>query len=176
MFDKTQYVIEKGKIERLRALRGTYNVKDVNGNLLGYVKEQRLGPNAWFEGTDETRLGEIRATDHGIEVYDAQNRLRATIKREKPQGILSVPGWRIEDPEGLQLAEVKQSSKFFAEYQILAPDGGIIAQIHRERGLRQLFRASYRIDISHQGFDPLLILSYAHVLASFYEGLKAPYR
>lgn len=90
MFDKTQYIIEpKIASSFLRfisplaslALRETYNIKDKNGNLLGYAKKKRLSfkPKFWFEGKDGTRHGEIRA-NHGYEVYDAQNRLQATIK------------------------------------------------------------------------------------------------
>jgi hypothetical protein len=90
MFDKTQYVIEpKITSSFLRfisplaslALRETYNIKDKNGNLLGYAKKKRLSfkPKFWFEGKDGTHHGEIRK-NHGYEIYDAQNRLRATIK------------------------------------------------------------------------------------------------
>jgi hypothetical protein len=58
MFDKTQYVIEmKLGSAFLEPVRDTYNVKDAYGNLLGYVKKQRLKFNFWFEGTDGTRMG-----------------------------------------------------------------------------------------------------------------------
>lgn len=157
MFDKTRYVIERKRL----ALRDIYGVKDVSGNLLGYVKKEKLRSNFWFEGTDGTRLGEVREVSRRkilldrYEVYDAQNRLRAIIKPKE---------WRIEDSEGRKLAMAKQSSKFFAEYQILAPDGGVIAQIRKKRGLAA-FRDSYSIDISRQGFNPFLILSYAVLMA-----------
>lgn len=174
VFGKTQYLIEKKRV----ALRWTLNVRDVNGNLLGYVRGQRLKPNYWFEDVEGTRLGEIRGAEH-YEVYDAQNRLRGAIKREKTRGLRELltegPKWQIEDPEGQLLAEVKQSGTFTADYQILAPDGGVIAQIHKERGLRQLIRLAdaYRIEISRHGIDTVLILSYAFVLAQFIEGLTA---
>lgn len=80
MFVKTQYLIEE-KRSFVPGLRETYEVKDINGNLLGYVKKQRVGDNFWFEGTDGTRMGEIRyAGAHRYEVYDAQNQLRGTIR------------------------------------------------------------------------------------------------
>ncbi len=69
------------------------------------------------------------------------------------------PEWRIEDREGQQLAEVKQVGKFFAEYQVLAPDGGVIAQIKKKRGLAA-FRYSYSIDITSQILDPRFIISF----------------
>jgi uncharacterized protein YxjI len=151
MFNETRYVVEKKRV----VLRPTYQVKDVNGNLLGYVKGQRLKPNYWFEDVDGTRLDEIRGAEH-YEVYDVQNRLRGIIKRETTRGwreqLTEGPIWQIEDDEGQLLAEVKQSGMFLAEYQILAPDGDIIAQIHKERGISQLIRLadSYRIDISRR--------------------------
>lgn len=35
MFEKMQYVLEESEIERLKALRDTYSVKDLKGNPLG---------------------------------------------------------------------------------------------------------------------------------------------
>ncbi len=73
-----------------------------------------------------------------------------------------MPPWRIEAPEGRQLAEIKQSSKFLREYQILAPDRSIIAEIHPIIKIPILPGGkypSYRIDILRQGLDPFLILS-----------------
>ena len=166
MFDKTKYVIETSITERLRALRETYGVKDANGNLLGYIKEERLGINCWFEGMDGTRLGEIRVAD-GYEVYDAQNMLRGIIKREKPRGLFSKPSWLIEDHEGHLLAEAKEIGRFVAKYQILAPDGGVFAEINpivRIPFLPGGSSPSFRIDVTRQGLDPILILSYAYVL------------
>jgi len=47
MFDQNKYVIE----QKLAALRDTYGVKDLNGNLLGYVKAKIviLGPKFWLK-------------------------------------------------------------------------------------------------------------------------------
>ncbi len=220
MFDKTEYVIEmKLGSAFLEPVRDTYNVKDAYGNLLGYAKKQRLKlwPKFWFEGTDGTRMGEIRSSKKGYGVYDAQNQLRATIREKQKQrspskkkkSLLGVilfvaglpvamfafvlylvtlslgffviifvgavltalgmyylfstyeePEWLVEDPDGQQLAEIKQVGKFFAEYQVLTPDGDIIANIHKKRGL-SAFRYSYSIDITRQVLDSLFIISYA---------------
>jgi hypothetical protein len=74
MFDRTQYVVEK-KLVPLLGLDETYGVKDVNGNLLGYIKRAWGEGKFWFEGVDGTRRGEIRyknETSGPYEVYDAQ--------------------------------------------------------------------------------------------------------
>jgi len=162
MFDKTQYVIE----QKLVAFKDTYGVKDANGNLLGYVKKQMLslGPKFWFEGTDGSRLGEIRGgmlLREKFEVYDAQNQLRATIKTGGTgRFVFGTPGWLMVDPAGQQLARAK--GDFIGHnYQILASDGSVIAQIHKKW---VSIVDSYCIDISRQGFDPLLILSCAVVI------------
>jgi uncharacterized protein YxjI len=70
------------------------------------------------------------------------------------------PEWRVEDSEGEQLAEIKEVGKFFAEYQVLTPDGSVIAHIRRKRGLAA-FRYSYSIDITRPVLDPRFIISYA---------------
>lgn len=157
MFDKTQYVIEK----KLWTLRETYNVKDANGNLIGYVKSHILRPISWFEGTDGTRIGEICSKRMKYEIYDAQKQPQAVIRPASRKKWKSP--WLIEDPEGQQLAEIQQSSKFLREYQVLAPDGGVIAKIHpiiRAPFLPRGKTPSYRIQILRQDLDPLLILTF----------------
>lgn len=81
MFDRMQYAIEE-KTSYVPGRRETYEVKDISGNLLlGYVKKQRGRGNFWFEGTDGTRMGEIRYVGaHTYTVYDAQNQLRGTMR------------------------------------------------------------------------------------------------
>jgi spermidine synthase len=61
----------------------------------------------------------------------------------------------MKDPQGQQLA-MAESDFLGLNYRVLAPDGGAIAQIHRKL-------ISYRIDISRQGLDLFLILSYVVV-------------
>ena len=228
MFDKTQYVIEMTLGSSFfEPVRDTYSVKDAYGNLLGYAKKQRLKlwPKFWFEGTDGTRMGEIRSSKKRIEVYDAQNRLQATIKEKprspsKKKSLLGVilfvgiilfaaglpaymvtlslsffviaflgvalavlggyylfstyerPEWHVKTPEGKRLAEIKQVGKFFAKYQVLAPDGDVIAHIHKKRGL-SAFRYSYSIDITRQVLDPRFIISYAILRADIDKGITS---
>ena len=228
MFDKTQYVIEMTMGSRLVPFsRDTYSVKDTHGNLLCYAKKQRLKlwSKFWFEGTDGTRMGEIRSSKKGDEVYDAQNQLQATIKK-KPRSptkkgnlgailfiagltvamlgfvlyltslltswlvvifigvalavlggyylfsTIKKPEWRVEDPEGEQLAEIKEVGKFFAEYQVLTPDGSVIGHIHKKRGL-SAFRYSYSIDITRQVLDPRFIISYAILRADMDKSISS---
>ena len=125
MFNETQYIIEKKRA----TLRSTYNIKDGNGNIVGYVKGQMLKPNYRFEDVDGTGLGEVRAVKNRHEVYDAQNRLQATIKPASGQRWKSP--WRIVDSKDQLLAEIEQTSKFLrGKYQILAPDKSVITQMH----------------------------------------------
>jgi uncharacterized protein YxjI len=157
VFDTTKYIIER----KLAALRITYNVKDVKGNLLGYVKAKRANVGYvkfCFEDNHGIYLGEIDGkvitVHHEYEIKDRDGQLKARIKKE----FLKLFGseWWMEDPEGQQLA--KAEGEFAGHnYQILAPDGSLIAEIHRKW---VSMRDSYGIEISGQSLDPLLILSY----------------
>lgn len=156
MFDQNKYVIE----QKLAALRVTYAVKDLNGNLLGYVKAKivSMEPKFWFEDTNGVQLGEIECKIVSIhneyDVKDQNGQLRAKIKKK----ILKLIGseWWMEDAQGQQIAKIKGN---YSEhnYQILAPDGGLIAQINKKW---VTIRDSYNIEIMRQDFDPFLILSY----------------
>jgi uncharacterized protein YxjI len=168
VFDRTQYVVEK-KLLTLLGLGGTYSVKDVNGNLLGYIKMAWWKRKIRFEGMDRTRQGEIRYGNFTYKVYDAQNQLRATIERAGGLGLRS-DKWLMRDPQGQQLA-IAESDFLRFNYRILAPDGSAVAQIHR-RFIGRL--SSYHIDISRQGFDPLLILSYVVALILQEETVYVP--
>jgi len=161
MFNGTQYVIQEQLKSRIM-LTITYAIKDVDGYLLGYIKNRKLKSDFWFEETDGTRLGEARVflrrnilLDR-CEVYDAQNRLLATIRQVK------WGEWRIKDLRGKQLARGKQPSKILDRFQILAPDGGVIAKIQRKGDL--LLRNSYNINIRRQSLNPLIIISCAHLI------------
>jgi len=157
VFDRTQYVVER-KLLTVLTLGETYGVKDVNGNLLGYIKKK--GKFWFFEGVDGTRQGEIRARlASPYEVYDAQNQLRATVVWAGGLGLRSSK-WQMKDPQGQQLA-IAESDFLGRNHRILAPDGSTIAQIHKKWASTRW--QSYRINISRQGFDPFLILSYVVV-------------
>ena len=156
LFDQDKYTIE----QKLVALRDTYGVKDLNGNLLGYVKAKivSMGPKFWFEDLNGVQLGEIDGkiiTIHNeYEVKDQNGQLKAKIKKK----ILKLLGseWWMEDAQGQQIAKVKGD---FTEhnYQILAPDGSVIAEINKKW---VSIRDSYNIEIMRPDFDHFLILSY----------------
>lgn len=68
------------------------------------------------------------------------------------------------------LAEVQQSSKLVKEYEVLAPDGSVIAQLHliaRVPFLPGGKTPSYRVEILRQNLDPRLILSLFFSSSSF---------
>lgn len=175
MFDHLQYIIEKSKLERLKSFRGVYDVKDAHGNRLGYVKQERLKGNFWFERTNGERMGEVKLEGNEYRVYDAEKQLRGIIERVKPRGwketLFGKPKWRIEDSGGQQIAEVKETGKFLrtrARYQILAPDGGLVGEISLKLSFAPGFRG-YRINISRQDLDTILTISYTIILAQFIE-------
>jgi len=64
------------------------SVKDRNGNLLAYAKEQivSFGPKFWFETPDGNRLGEVHGKVMAIratfEIYDQQGKLLAAVKKK----------------------------------------------------------------------------------------------
>jgi uncharacterized protein YxjI len=156
MFNQNRYTIE----QKLVALRDTYGVKDLNGNLLGYVKQKivSMGPKFWFEDTNGAQLGEIDGKIVSIhneyDVKDQSGQLKAKIKKK----IINFTGseWWMEDAQGQQIAKVKGNYSEH-EYQILAPDGSVIAQIHKKW---VTIRDSYNIEITRLDFDTFLILSY----------------
>ena len=82
------------------------------------------------------------------------------------------PIWLVENPEGQQLAEIKEVGKFFARYQVLTPDGSVIAHIHRNLGL-SAFRYSYGIDITRQVLDPNVIISFAILRADMDKAISS---
>ena len=156
MFNQNKYTIE----QKLVALRDTYGVKDLNGNLLGYVKQKivSVGPKFWFEDTNGVQLGEVDgklvSIHNEYDVKDQTGQLKARIKKK----ILNLIGseWWMEDAQGQQIAKVKGNYSEH-EYQILAPDGSVIAQIHKKW---VTIRDSYNIEITRPDFDTFLILSY----------------
>jgi len=156
LFNQNKYTIE----QKLVALRDTFGIKDLNGNLLGYVKQKivSMGPKFWFEDTSGVQLGEIDGKIVSIhneyDVKDQNGQLKARIKKK----ILKLIGseWWMEDEQGQQMARVKGNYTEH-EYQILTPDGNIIAQIHKKW---VTIRDSYNIEINSPDFDHFLILSF----------------
>lgn len=76
------------------------------------------------------------------------------------KGRFGKPKWFIEDSEGRQLAEGNDFS-LSRHLKILTPDGSIIARVRTKRGLP----LSRHINITRQGFEPLLIVSYTVLMA-----------
>jgi uncharacterized protein YxjI len=136
----------------------------VDEEQLGYVKDKstRIGYVQFcFEDNSGAQLGEIDGKaafviyrERDYEIKDKDGQLKARIRKRPLK--LSGSEWLMEDPEGQQLAKVEGD---FARhnYQIVAPSGAIIAQIHKKWAS---IENSYGIEILRQDLDPLLILSY----------------
>ena len=139
--------------------------------------------------------GEKRQKDHLHAIRQRQKRTRKSLqillqclRRNLPrvQYLNKIIAWwtftRIQECIGndnplffdarAQLTETKEVGKFFAEYQVLTPDGRVIAHIHKKRGL-SAFRYSYSIDITRQVLDPRFIISYAILRADIDRGITS---
>jgi uncharacterized protein YxjI len=156
-FRGTQYIID----QKILAIRDTFGIKDTNGNLLAYVKQQLVsfGPKFWYEATDGTRLGEIHGKVIAIrptfEIYNAQGQLQAVIKKKILQLIGSQ--WWMENASGQEIAKV-HGNILEHDYKVQTTDGSPIAQIHKKW---VSVRDSYCVEIQNPSFDPYLVLSYA---------------
>ena len=156
-FNTNAYIID----QKLLAVRDTFGIKDRNGNLLAYVKQQLLsfGPKFWYEDTSGQRLGEIHgkvlAVRPTYEIYDSQGHMVAQVKKK----IISMLGekWWMEDPSGQEIAKMK-GNIWEHDYNIQDTSGQAIAQIHKKW---VSVRDSYCIEIFNTSIDPYLILSYA---------------
>src|SRR5213083_1481830 len=106
-FRGTQYVID----QKILAIRDTFGIKDRNGNLLAYVKQQLVsfGPKFWYEDTNGQRLGEIHGKVLTIrptyEIYNAQGQMVAQVKKK----LVSMLGekWWMENSTGQEIAKMK---------------------------------------------------------------------
>lgn len=156
-FRGSQYIID----QKILAVRDTFGIKDVNGNLLAYVKQQLVswGPKFWYEGTDGAHFGEIHGKVLAIrptfEIYNAQGQMQAVIKKK----ILNLIGtqWWMENSSGQEIAKV-HGNILEHDYRVQSPDGQQIAQIHKKW---VSVRDSYCVEIQNASFDPYLVLSYA---------------
>jgi len=162
MFDTKQYIVE----QKLATLRFILCVKDVNGTLLGYIKHQRKGLagfNFLFEDTLGTRLGEVDRKGaffpSECEVKDRNGQLVARIRYIKES---KWRGWYwMEDAQGQRLFTTGKGDYKAHGFQLTAPDGSAIAQVHKKWVTA---RDSYGVEILRQGFDPFLILSYVVIM------------
>ena len=156
-FSTNSYIID----QKILAIRDTFAVKDRNGNLLAYVKQQfvSFGPKFWYEDTGGQRLGEIHGKVLTIrptyEIYDAQGQMVAQVKKK----IVSMLGekWWMEDSSGQEIAKMK-GNILEHDYNIQDMSGQPIAQIHKKW---VSVRDSYCIEIFNTSIDPYLIISYA---------------
>lgn len=151
------YIID----QKILAIRDTFAVKDRNGTLLAYVKQQLVsfGPRFWYEDTNGQRLGEIHGKILTVrptyEIYDAQGQMVAQVKKK----IISMLGekWWMENSTGQEIAKMK-GNIWEHDYNIQDIAGQPIAQIHKKW---VSVRDSYCIEIFGPSIDPYLILSYA---------------
>jgi uncharacterized protein YxjI len=156
-FGGNAYIID----QKILAIRDTFGVKDRNGNLLAYVKQQLVsfGPKFWYEDTSGQRLGEIHgkvlAVRPTYEIYNSQGQLVALVKKK----IVSLLGekWWMEDSSGQEIAKIK-GNVWEHDYTIQDTSGQPIAQIHKKW---VSVRDSYCVEIYNPSIDPYLVLSYA---------------
>jgi len=156
-FSGNAYIID----QKILAIRDTFGVKDRNGNLLAYVKQQLVsfGPKFWYEDSGGQRLGEIHgkvlAVRPTYEIYNSQGQMVAQVKKK----IVSLLGekWWMEDSSGQEIAKIK-GNVWEHDYTIQDMSGQPIAQIHKKW---VSVRDSYGIEIFSTSIDPYLILSYA---------------
>ncbi len=156
VFAGKEYIIE----QKIDALRGTFGIKDRNGNLLAYVKKKIVswGPQFYFETPDGTRLGEMRGKVLTVrptfEIYDAQA-LVAVVKKK----ILKLIGseWWLENGSGTEIARIKGNITEH-NFSIQSPSGTEIALIHKKW---VSVRDSYGIEILSQELSPYVAVAYA---------------
>jgi uncharacterized protein YxjI len=167
MFDMRQYIVEA------KFFPTSWNVKDVNGTLLGYVKYQSKGFlkaswdfNLLFEDTAGARLGEVDKTggrtQMEYEVKDHNGQLVARIRPEKEAGHKYLSRYWMEDAQRQRLfTHGKGFIPHGHDYPIIAPDNSPVAQIHKKWVSTT---TSFSVEILRQDFDPFLILSYVLVM------------
>jgi len=156
-FRESNYIVD----QKILAIRDTFSIKDTNGNILAYVKQQfvSFGPKFWFEDANGTRLGEIHGKVLAIrptfEIYNAQDQLQAVIKKK----ILNLIGqqWWMENASGQEIAKV-HGNILEHDYSVQTIDGSQIAQIHKKW---VSVRDSYCIQITNPTLDPFLVVAYA---------------
>lgn len=159
IFAENKYIVE----QKLLALRDTFGIKSMNGNLLAYIKKQYVsfGPKFWFETPNGARLGEIHGKILTIrptfEIYDAGGQMIAAVKKK----LLKLLGseWWLE-AAGVQIARIK-GNILQHDYYIQTPSGETVGQVHKKW---VTVRDSYCIEIMSTRLSPFLVISYAIAL------------
>ncbi len=156
-FSGNSYIID----QKILSIRDTFGIKDRNGSLLAYVKQQLVsfGPKFWYEDTSGQKLGEIHGKVLTIrptyEIYNAQGQMVAQVKKK----LVSMLGekWWMENSSGQEIAKMK-GNIWEHDYNIQDMSGQPIAQIHKKW---VSVRDSYGIEILSTSIDPYMIISYA---------------
>ena len=160
IFGENKYIVE----QKLLALRDTFGIKNMNGNLLAYIKKQYVsfGPKFWYETPDGARLGEIHGKILTIrptfEIYDAGGQMIASVKKK----LLKLLGseWWMENASGVEIARIK-GNILQHDYYIQTPSGEVVGQVHKKW---VTVRDSYCIEIMSTRLSPFLVISYAIAL------------
>src|SRR5207302_4678652 len=105
-FSGNSYIID----QKILAIRDTFGVKERNGSLLAYVKQQLVsfGPKVWYEDTNGQRLGEIHVfffkQKTAYEIYNVQGQMVAQVKKK----LVSMLGekWWMENASGQEIAKM----------------------------------------------------------------------
>ena len=160
IFGENKYIVE----QKLLALRDTFGIKNMNGNLLAYIKKQYVsfGPKFWFETPDGARLGEIHGKILTIrptfEIYDSGGQMVAAVKKK----LLKLLGseWWMENAAGVEIAKIK-GNILQHDYYVQTPSGELVGQVHKKW---VTVRDSYCIEILSARLSPFLVISYAIAL------------
>lgn len=148
IFGLRKYLIDFPTI----SLRDTYQIKDGDGNLLGYAKRKIIafGRKLWFEDLDGNEVGRIKLKRKNTYlVYDSKGRLCASIKRKKK--LFGLPTYTMMDPSGDVIMFLREN-KFYA-----ADQKTILATLGFKR--KRILSGAFTLDIHSETLDPFKVIS-----------------
>ena len=178
LFTKSEYVVEQ---KRLAVGEDVYEIKDLDKNLICYVKRKKgegeltakyAGPahldhliqqtsaaELWFETSDGRKFLTLSKgkgyRNVGFEIKDTEGKNLGSILMKKR--IVGKPRYVLEDSEGEELAEVKSGLVVRHDYKIKNSNGKEVAKVHKK--WLKMMKDSYAIEILDKSLDPTLILS-----------------
>jgi len=178
LFTKSEYVVEQ---KRLPVGEDVYEIKDLDKNLICYVKRKKgegelaakyVGPahldhlmqqtgaaELWFEAPDGKKFLTLSKGKGyrkvGFEIQDMDGKNLGSILMKKR--IVGKPRYVLEDSENNELAEVKSGLVVRHDYKIKSSDGKEVAKVHKK--WLKMMKDSYAIEILDKSLDPTLILS-----------------
>ena len=170
-FTGNEYIVE----QKILAIRDTFAVKDRQGNLLAYGKQQLVsfGPRFWFESVDgKERYGEVHgkvlAVRPTFEIYNVQGQLVGTVRKK----ILKLLGseWWLTDDKGVEIARIK-GNLVEHTFTIQTPTGSPIAYIHKKW---VTIRDAYCIEILPNLVSPWPYLVISYCVAMDHTEYKKP--